>query len=240
MIKLEIDRNSETSLKRYVFSAFKRNSLLMLIISLVLFTFIYFAIYVIMIIKFLNPRLMEDFANSILSTYSDSVPEPETQEFFLYIFTNNTGCYWNPIKLLVWIPLLGASILGLSFLLNGVIVGIVATILGLEHGPLLPIAGLLPHGIIEIPAFIIQWAAISRWQITTVTLIFNLVRGEKIDKTKVKKDLMDILILSITSIFLLFIAALIETYITPSLIRLVSKNIKMGDLGGGQSLLRSC
>ena len=235
MIKLEIDRNTETSLKRYIFSAFKRNSLLMLIISLVLFAFIYFAIYVIMIIKFLNPGLIEDFANFILAT-SNNVPEPETQEFFLYIFTNNVGCYWNPSKLLVWMPLFGASILGLSFLLNGVIVGIVAAILGLEHGPLLPIAGLLPHGIIEIPAFIIQWAAISRWQITTVTLIFNLVRGEKIDKTKVKKDLVDVLILSITSIFLLFIAALIETYITPSLIRLV----KMENLRGGQSLLYSC
>ncbi|HIE19346.1 TPA: stage II sporulation protein M [Candidatus Bathyarchaeota archaeon] len=220
MIKLETDGNAEISLKRYIFSAFKRNCLLMLIVSLVLFAFIYLAIYVIMIIKFLNPGLIENFANFILATYSNSMPKPETQEFFLYVFTNNIGCYWNPPKLLIWTPLFGALILGLSFLINGIIVGIAAAILGLKYGPLLPIAGLLPHGIIEIPAFIIQWAAILRWQITTVTLIFNLVRGEKIDKRKVKKDLISVLILSIISIFLLFIAALIETYITPLLIRL--------------------
>lgn len=193
----------------------------MLIVSLVLSAFIYFAVYIVVIIKILNPRLIEDFINFISSAYPNNVPKPETQEFFLYIFLNNIGCYWNPPKLLIWVPLFGALILGVSFLLNGVIVGFVAVLLGLEYGPLLPIAGLLPHGIVEIPAFIIQWAAILRWQITTLTLLFNLIRGEKIDKIRMKEDFLDVLILSVISIFLLFIAALIETYVTPSLIELV-------------------
>ncbi len=115
---------------------------------------------------------------------------------------------------------------GLAATLIGVVIGAVAAMLGLKYGPLLPIVGLAPHGIIEVPAFIIQCTAILRWHIAISTLLFNLIRREKVEKAKVKEDLMDVVILSAISIFLLFIAALIETYVTPSLIKLVEKNVE--------------
>ncbi len=231
-----MENNPWASLKKCLILAFKRNSLIMLLALLVLSAFIYFSIYVIIIIKLFNPALLKSFVNFIYTNYPSDHPKPCTQEFFLYIFTNNTGFYWNPQKLLVWIPIFGTLVIGLTFLINGVIIGSVAAITGLEYGPLLPIAGLIPHGIIEIPAFIFQWTAIIRWHITISMLLFNKIRGEKVEKTKIKSELIDVFILSAISIFLLFIAALIETYITPLLIELVDKN-GGSYLGGSNSFL---
>ena len=214
------------NLRKRLISAFKRNSLLLLVTSLTISAFIYYTVYTVILVKLLNPTLIEDFMNFLSANYPAKIPKPETHEFFMFIFMNNTRFYWNPLNMLVWIPLFGALIIGFSFLLNGVVIGAVAAMLGLKYGPLLPIVGLAPHGIIEVPAFIIQCTAILRWHITISTLLFNLIRREKVEKAKVKEDLMDVVILSAISIFLLFIAALIETYVTPSLIKLVEKNVE--------------
>lgn len=202
--------------------AFKRNSLLILIVSSIFLLFMCLAICLVIIVNFLNPAMIETII-SLVSNYPFHIPEPETPEFFLFIFANNIGYYWNPQKLLVWTPLIGVFILGLSLLLNGVVIGAAAAILGLKYSPIIPLVGFLPHGVIEVPAFMLQCAAILRWHITTSTLLLSLIRGENIDKTKIRNDLVDILILSVISIVLLCVAALIESYITPPLIRLVFK-----------------
>lgn len=146
------------------------------------------------------------------------IPPPFTENLFFYIFLNNIGHFWNPLKMLVWVPLLGTFLLGSELLLNGGIIGVVSVIAGITHGVLYPIIGLTPHGIFEIPAFILQFASIIRWQVTTIDAVMAKIIGEKVDGVKFRRGIKDTFILAIASVILFMIAAFIETYITPYLL----------------------
>lgn len=146
------------------------------------------------------------------------IPPPFTESLYFYIFLNNVGHFWNPIKMLVWVPLLGTFILGLELLLNGGVIGIVTIIAGITHGIFYPIVGLTPHGIFEIPAFILQFASIIRWHVTTIDVVMAKIIGEKVESAKFKQGIKDTIILAIASVILFMIAAYIETYVTPYLL----------------------
>ncbi len=147
-----------------------------------------------------------------------AIPPPFTENLYFYIFLNNVGHFWNPFKMLVWVPLLGTFILGSELLLNGGVIGIVAAIAGITHGIFYPIVGLTPHGILEIPAFILQFASIIRWHVTTIGAMMEKIIGEKVDSVNFKQGVKDTIILAIASVILFMIAAYIETYITPYLL----------------------
>lgn len=147
-----------------------------------------------------------------------AIPPPFTENLYFYIFLNNVGHFWDPLKMLVWVPLLGTFILGLELLFNGGVIGIVAVIAGITHGIFYPIVGLTPHGILEIPAFILQFASIIRWHVTTIDTMMAKIIGEKVESTKFKQGVKDTIILAIASVILFMIAAAIETYITPYLL----------------------
>jgi uncharacterized membrane protein SpoIIM required for sporulation len=147
-----------------------------------------------------------------------AIPPPFTEDLYFFIFLNNIGHFWNPIKMLVWIPLLGTFILGFELLLNGSIIGVVAVTSGTMYGVLYPIVGLTPHGIVEIPAFILQFASLIRWHVTMIEVLMGKITGEKVDGMKFKRGIKDTIILAIASVILFMIAAYVETYITPSLL----------------------
>jgi len=147
-----------------------------------------------------------------------AIPPPFTENLYFYIFLNNVGHFWDPFKMLVWVPLLGTFILGSELLLNGGIIGIVAVLAGMTHGIFYPIVGLTPHGILEIPAFILQFASIIRWHVTTIDAMMAKIVGEKVDGVNFKQGVKDTIILAIASVILFMIAAYIETYITPYLL----------------------
>jgi stage II sporulation protein M len=147
-----------------------------------------------------------------------AIPPPFTESLYFYIFLNNVGHFWNPLKMLVWVPFLGVFLLGLELLLNGGVIGIVAVIAGITHGIFYPILGLTPHGILEIPAFILQFASLIRWHITTIDAVMAKIIGEKVESAKFKQGVKDTLILAVASVILFMIAAAIETYITPYLL----------------------
>jgi len=159
---------------------------------------------------------LRSLAESALN-YED-LPSPFTGTFFSFIFLNNIGHFWNPIRMLVWIPALGPILLGFELLLNSGLIGVIAVIVGIENGISYPIVGLVPHGIIEIPAFLLQFTCIVLWQATITEAILTKLRGKKVEKDKVKQGLNDTLILAVTSITLFMIAAVIETYVTPYLL----------------------
>ena len=148
------------------------------------------------------------------------VPPPYTGTLYFYILFNNIGHFWNPIRMLVWVPLLGTLVLGIELLLNGVLIGVVASVVGIYRGVAYPILGLVPHGIFEIPAFILEFASIIRWHVTTVEAIMAKVTGEKVNVVKFKLGVKDTVVLAVASVVLFVIAAFVETYVTSRLLGL--------------------
>ena len=111
---------------------------------------------------------------------------------------------------------LGFGIIPVLFVAsNGFIVGLVVNLLNKTEGLLFIAAAIVPHGIIEIPMILLS-AAIG---LRLGHLMFSAIKGETIDiKYEVKKSVMFYLhwIMPI-----LFISALIECFITPSVILVV-------------------
>lgn len=168
-----------------------------------------------------NPGL-SDFLKSLLQNESSYIviPPPYTETLYFYIFLNNIGHFWNPIRLLVWVPLLGVLEMGFELFLNAALIGVLATIVGMTKGATYSVLGLIPHGIFEIPAFILEFTSIIRWHIATIEAIAAKAMGRKVNAVKLERGLKDTLILAVASVILFAIAAVIETYVTPRLLRL--------------------
>ncbi|MEJ2241879.1 MAG: stage II sporulation protein M [Candidatus Bathyarchaeota archaeon] len=200
-------------------SIFKRNSLIIKTTTITFFIFLIIAIIISIVIFSSSPELIEELNSIMDSLFNfENAPEPSTGNFFLFIFLNNTGHFWNPIRMLVWIPILGAFLLGFEILLNSGLIGVVSVIVGFEQGIAYPIIGLIPHGMIEIPAFLLQIISIVIWQVTIIEVIIAKIRHVELEKEKTIQGLKDTIIFAIISIILFMIAAAIETYITPYLL----------------------
>lgn len=168
-----------------------------------------------------NPGLWEWFSSLMQNERSYiAIPPPYTNDLYFFILLNNVGHFWNPIQMLVWVPLLGSFVLGFELLLNGVVIGALSIVVGITKGASYPILGIVPHGIIEIPAFILEFASIIRWHVTSIETIISKATGEKVNVAKFKQDVKDSLILAVVAVTLFAIAAFIETYVTPHLLGL--------------------
>jgi len=187
--------------------------------TIAFFTILLLSIFLTVLVFSIAPDVSDWFRSLAQSEKSYIViPPPFTENLCFYIFLNNIGHFWNPLKMLVWVPLLGTFILGSELLLNGGIIGIVSVTAGITHGIFYPIVGLTPHGILEIPAFILQFASIIRWQVTTIDAVMTKIIGKKVDGVKLRRGIKDTAILAIASVILFMVAAFIETYITPYLL----------------------
>lgn len=100
----------------------------------------------------------------------------------------------------------------LVIIINGLILGIVSLVFLREFGAIVLLAGLAPHGIFEIPALIFSAASgIWLWQ-----SIFRRIIYKEKTLTNEFKSIVNFLIIVI--IPMLFIAALIESFITPHIL----------------------
>ena len=199
--------------------AIQRNSLIIKAITLTFFIILSLVIVATVFVFSAAPEFSDQLSDLAESAFNfEDIPSPFTGTFFSFIFLNNIGHFWNPIRMLVWIPVLGPLLLGFELVLNSGLIGVIAVIVGIENGIAYPIVGLVPHGIIEIPAFLFQFACIVVWQATITEAILAKLRGRKVEKDKVKQGLNDTLILAVTSIILFMIAAAVETYVTPYLL----------------------
>lgn len=187
--------------------------------ALAFFAVIIISIFVTLFAFSFAPWLSEWFASLLQSEMSYNViPPPFTEDLFLFIFLNNVGHFWNPVKMLVWTPFFGAFILGLELLFNGVLIGVLSVMAGVTGGIHHPIMGLMPHGVFEIPAFVLQFASLIRWHITAVEMMTAMIFARKTNRTKFKQGIKDAAILAVASVILFMVAAFIETYITPYLL----------------------
>ncbi len=101
----------------------------------------------------------------------------------------------------------------LSLVVNGWLLSLVSVIIIQEESLGFLLAGLLPHGIFELPALIIGEAAALSFGVTVMRAL--IPKGKKLLIPKLKKNLKCLALACI----LLVPAAIIETYITPLLIR---------------------
>jgi stage II sporulation protein M len=99
---------------------------------------------------------------------------------------------------------------------NGFMLGIVSYNVIQKAGPLYLMAGILPHGIIELPVVLVSIAVGFRLGYLVALSIF----GEKADIVKETKMAVHLLIYRIMPLLLL--AAFIETFITPQAISVVA------------------
>ncbi|MGQ9759025.1 MAG: stage II sporulation protein M [Candidatus Methanomethylicaceae archaeon] len=96
----------------------------------------------------------------------------------------------------------------LVLLLNGFMTGFVASSLPID----LTIGALVPHGIFELSALVLGSAGGLRFGIGVIKKVVKKLRGEEYG---ISEDFIKGLKLFILSLVLLFVAAIIETYVTP-------------------------
>jgi uncharacterized membrane protein SpoIIM required for sporulation len=200
-------------------SSIQRNKTILKVTSLSFFIITSVSVFLTLYAFAVAPWLVNWLRSLVRSELLDAdVPRPFTTDLYFFIFLNNASHFWNPAKMVVWVPLLGSFLIGLELLLNGIVIGALAVFVGITHGVFYPVVGLTPHGVFEIPAFILQFASIIRWHVTTLEFAMAKIVDERVEGSKIKQDLKDIAILGIASVTLFMIAAYIETYITPYLL----------------------
>jgi len=202
-----------------VSSAFRRNRLLIAAITVAFFAIMIVTALVTYAVLLTSPDLVKGLQALLESagTYM-AIPPPYTNDLYRLIFLNNIGHFWNPIRLWVWIPFIGAFELGYELLLNAILIGGVAAFVGMTKGPAYTAAGLLPHGIIEIPAFILEFVALARWHVSTTRALYARLSGQPADRPLLLEGIKDTITLSLLSVALFAVAAYIETFITPHLL----------------------
>ena len=198
---------------------FRRNRLLIAAISAAFFGIMIIMALVTYAILLASPGLVKWLQGWLESAGSYiAIPPPYTNGLYRLIFLNNIGHFWNPIRLWVWIPFLGAFELGYELMLNAVLIGGVAVFVGMTKGPVYTAAGLLPHGIIEIPAFILEFVGLARWHVSTTRALYAKLSGQPVDRPLLLEGVKDTVTLSLLSVAMFAVAAYIETFITPHLL----------------------
>ena len=137
--------------------------------------------------------------------------EPTSLELFLFIFENNVS------KLFLLLPLgIFAGLLPLfSVFTNGLILGVFAQIVSSNISWTFLFLGIMPHGIIEIPVLIIASAIGIRIGKVAVFRLFSKKESLISELSKALKFFVLILVP------LIFIAALIEAFVTTLLLEMV-------------------
>jgi uncharacterized membrane protein SpoIIM required for sporulation len=195
---------------------FKRNQLL---IGIVAFTFLLIVTvsalvaYVLLIVSPGLITMIQSLTNSTRGYVTE--PTPYTVDFYRLIFFNNIGHFWNPSRVWVWIPFVGMFSLGYELILNAVVIGGVISFAALTRGAAFTVAGLTPHGVLEIPAFILEFAGLARWHVASIRAVYTKLGGRTVDRPLLIQGIKDTIFLSLLSVALFAVAAYVETYITP-------------------------
>jgi len=101
----------------------------------------------------------------------------------------------------------------LALTVNGWLIAFVSVLIIREESLGFLVAGLLPHGIFEIPAFILGEAAALSFGVVAILAIFKK-EGRNLLLPRLKQNLRYLMV----ALALLVPAAIIETYITPLLL----------------------
>ena len=195
---------------------FRRNRFLIFVVALAFFIVTFLSGIIVYMFLLASPELVQGFQTTIGTTRQlVAIPPPYTPDLYRLILLNNIGHFWNPARVWVWIPFVGAFSLGYELVINAIVIGGIASFASVTRGAAYTIAGLTPHGTLEIPAFILEFAGLARWHVTSTRAIYTKLGGRSVDQPLLKEGIKDTLILSLLSVCLFAIAAYIEAYVTP-------------------------
>ena len=157
---------------------------------------------------YFNPDIIDELMGQFEESYGWIAEESPTM-IMLIIFANNT--------LNSFIAMLLGTFFGIwpviFILINGFFIGVVVFSSVQEYGILVVLFALLPHGIIELPMIFISASMGLRLGVLAFQKIF------KIKEIRFKYELFSAIRFFVTVIVpLLFIAAIIETFITSSIL----------------------
>lgn len=153
-----------------------------------------------------------------LSDISGNLRDSEYPQwsFFTFIFANNS------IKsvIVIFLGALFGIVPAIFLLINGAVIGYLIHLSAIQGQDLfqLIVKGLLPHGIIEIPAIIIACAFGLHFGGKVVQSLFNPTRGKAQGNRSWSVFMRQTLTASVWVVILLLIAAIIESTITLSLL----------------------
>lgn len=148
-----------------------------------------------------------------LASYAREVLDRPVWQVLLFIFLNNSV----KTLLVIIFGLLIGIVPALFIFINGYVIGVVAVMIAAARGTGYVVAGLLPHGIFEIPAVLLG-AALG--MMLGASLVARLRGRSEVPIITELRNAIRYFILGIMPLLLL--AALAEVYITPLVIRAVS------------------
>lgn len=173
------------------------------------------AFLVLLVLAYIAGRLFPDIPVSVISAFNEDIAgsgivQEDGSFNVLALFTNNLRAMVLGV-LYGFIPFLYLPALALG--VNAAILGVLASLIDGQW--LLLAAGILPHGIFELPALFLSLAA-------GLCLCKNInVYIRKNEKGVMKPLLLNILRVVVLLVLpLLVIAAVMETYVTPALMQL--------------------
>jgi len=159
----------------------------------------------------LYPDVTDTLLNQF-SVFARNVLDRQQWQILLFIFFNNS------VKSLA-VVLLGIvfGIIPLLFIAaNGYMVGMIATIIAQEEGMMSVLAGIIPHGVLELPAVIVA----ASLGISIGSCAWHKIRGRPVSLKKAFISNMRFFVVWVLP--LLLGAALIEVYLTPLILSAVS------------------
>ena len=163
---------------------------------------------------YLDPSIIDELMGQFEETYG-WIAEESPIMIMLFIFANNT--------LNSFIAMMLGILFGIwpviFILVNGFFIGVVIFSSVQEYGILVILFALLPHGIIELPMIFISASIGLRLGVLAFQKIFNIKEKE----IRFKYELFSaIKFFFMVIVPLLFIAAIIETFITSSILYILT------------------
>ena len=150
--------------------------------------------------------LIEEISSMFLSE-----EEVTSWQIFLFIFENNV----SKLFMLLLLGVFAGLIPLLSVFANGLLLGVFAQVVSEEISWTFFFLGILPHGIIEIPVLIVSSAIGIRIGKVAIWRLFS-------KKESLLKEFLKALKFFILVLFpLIFIAALIESFLTSAILEMI-------------------
>jgi len=165
-----------------------------------------------MLFAWISPESAESTFSNLRSFFGGTIGE-NTDKFslFTFIFFNNSRV---AIISAIGGVLFGIVPAGILFF-NGFIVGIVLEYFHSQgEGLLQLLLAIIPHGILEIPAFAVAGLGGVEWY-------FEIVRGRGTLRERFLNGFIKSMRMLVLALIMLLLAALVEAYITPTVASLV-------------------